>query len=264
MAASDIAATGMYAMKTKMETLTGNIANSKTIAYKAQEVEFKDTLYQMYQPAGMPLDDAGNITPVPFQVGTGVRVGSTYRHLAKGEAISTENPLDLYIDGPGYLKVTYPDDTYVYTQAGNFTLDDQRRIVTSEGYLVEDGFTIPEYTTDIYINRQGEIYARVDGEEDAQLVGNFSLTIFNNPRGLEAISENFYKETPASGDPVEGQPDEQGYGSILQKHIEASNVQLITQMTGIIDAQICYQACAEVIKKDNQRKEVDISLARNS
>ena len=264
MAASDIAATGMHAMKTKMETLTGNVANSKTIAYKAQEVEFKDTIYQMYQPAGMPIGDTGYLTPTAFQVGTGVRVGSTYRHLTKGEAISTENPLDFYIDGPGYVRVTYPDDTSVYTQACNFTLNEQRQIVTSEGYLVEDGFTFPENTVDIYVNRQGEIYAKVDGEQDPQLIGTLSLTVFNNPRGLEAISENFYRETAASGAPIEGQPDSTGYGSILQKHIEASNVQLITQMTGIIDAQICYQACSEVIKKDNQRKEVDISLARTS
>lgn len=265
MAASDIAATGMASVMVKMETEANNIANSKTTAFKREMVGFKDMIYQTPRPAGTPTaTSGGSLFPTPIQLGTGVTVGSTYRDLTRGDPVQSQGPYDFYIYGEGYFQIQYPDGTTTYTRAGNFTLDDQRQVVTAEGYIVGNtALVIPQDAVDVVVNRQGEIWVTLAGQPGApQQIGTINLITFPNPRGLEAIGENLYMETAASGGPIEGQPGTPGFGQILQSFLEESNVQIMTEMVGMIDSQLLHQVLAEVVKKDSARKEAEITISR--
>lgn len=267
MSASDIAATGMAAMMVKMETEANNIANDQTTAYKRGMVGFEDMLYQTPRPAGTPLSTSGDIVfPTPIQIGTGVTVGSTYRDLTRGDPVQTQGPYDLYINGEGYFPIQYPDGTIAFTRAGNFTLDNNRQIVTSQGYVVGENsaFVVPQDAINVVVNRQGEIWVTTATTPDnPQSLGTFSLALFPNPRGLESIGENLYAVTAASGQPQYGTPGvDEGYGQTIQNFLEESNVRLMVEMVGMIKSQQLHQALAEVVKKDSARAESEITITR--
>lgn len=265
MPASYIAATGMNAMTVDMEIKANNIANANTTAFKREMVGFEDMLYQTPRPAGTPITSGGEkaIFPTPIQMGSGVTVASTYRDLTRGDPIQTQGPYDLYLNGEGYFQVRYVDGTTAYTRAGNFTLNNESQIVTSQGYIFENGFTIPQNTVNVVVNRQGEIWATVAGTPPTQQnIGTIQLATFPNPRGLEAIGENLYVETVASGGPTISTPGQPGFGQTIQSFLEGSNVQMMTEMVGMIQSQQIHQVCAEVVKKDSARQEAEIMIAR--
>ncbi len=242
-----IAATGMLAQQTNIDVIANNIANLNTTGFKRQRPEFQDLLYQSLRRVGAASSDAGTIVPSGVQLGVGVKTASVYRITEQGNLVSTGNTLDLAIQGHGYFRIQLPSGDDAYTRAGTFQISPQGQIVTADGYVVAPGITIPSGATDISINSSGEVQVKLDGQVAPQTVGQIELTTFPNEAGLEAIGDNLLLETPASGAPTTGTPGSTGFGTLQQGFLEISNVDAVSEITNMINAQRAYELNSKVI-----------------
>jgi flagellar basal-body rod protein FlgG len=245
------AATGMDAQQLQMDLIANNLANTATTGYKAARPEFED-LYteQIRAPGGVPSVNGG--PPAPLEVGLGVRTGATTRSLAQGQMVTTQNPLDLAIQGTGYFRIQLANGDVGYTRAGNFAVDASGRLSTQDGLLLDPTITVPSGTTSVTIAANGAVTATVTGREQPQTLGTIELAMFTNPGGLTAMGGNLMSATAASGEPVVVKPGDQGSGSLLQGSLESSNVQAVQEMVNMISSQRSYELSSKVISAADQ------------
>jgi len=247
-----IGATGMIAQQLNVETISNNIANATTTGFKKQRAEFQDLLYQNFRRIGSTSSDAGTVVPTGVQVGAGVRVAAVARVLEQGNLNITDNKLDVAINGSGYFQVTLPSGDTSYTRAGNFKLSPEGIIVTADGYPVQPNITIPTNAVDVAINPSGEVLVKLDGQTATQNVGQLQLATFANAAGLEAIGDNLFLETGASGQSVTGNPGAPGFGRVTQGALETSNVNVVQEITTLITAQRAYEMNSKIIKTTDE------------
>ncbi|WP_372395958.1 flagellar basal-body rod protein FlgG [Azospirillum sp. HJ39] len=247
-----IASTGMMAQQMNVEVISNNIANINTTAFKRSRAEFQDLMYQAERRQGSQSTDSGTIVPTGVEVGLGVRPTSVNRINTTGNLTSTGNELDLAIEGRGYFNVTQPGGETVYTRAGSFKLSPEGSIVTADGFAIAPGITVPQGTREVVINRSGEVLAYVDGQTQPVNQGQLAMTVFVNDSGLEALGDNLFRATPASGEPQDGLAGQAGFGTIRQKYLESSNVNVVQEITELISAQRAYEMNAKVIEAGDQ------------
>jgi flagellar basal-body rod protein FlgG len=252
MRALSIASTGMLAQQTNVEVIANNLANMNTTGFKMQRAEFQDLLYQNIQTPGSQTSDNGAVAPNGIQIGAGVKTAAIYRITTQGDLKNTSNPYDVAVQGPGYFRIQQADGTDAYTRAGNFSLSPQGQLVTQQGQVVQPGIAIPQNTLSVTINAQGQVNATVAGNTTPQTVGQLELTRFPNEAGLNAVGDNLYLETPASGSPQAGVPGTPGYGTIQQGFLETSNVNSVDEITSLITAQRAYEMNSKVISAADQ------------
>ena len=252
MRALSIASTGMQAQQTNVEVIANNLANMNTTGFKEQRAEFTDLLYQNIQTPGSQTSDQGTYAPNGIQLGAGVRTAAVYRVTTQGDLKSTGNPYDVAIQGAGFFRIQQSDGTDAYTRSGNFSLSPQGQLVTQDGLVVQPGIAIPQNTISVTINAQGQVNATVAGNTTPQTVGQLELTRFPNEAGLNAVGNNLYLETQASGAPQAGVPASTGYGTIQQGFLETSNVNSVDEITALITAQRAYEMNSKVITAADQ------------
>ncbi|KFI24297.1 flagellar basal-body rod protein FlgG [Paenirhodobacter enshiensis] len=247
MRALQIAATGMSAQQMRVDVISNNLANMSTTGYNARRAEFADLYYQQDTRPGTIQASDGTMVPAGIQIGLGVRPTAVSVDLAQGSLSSTGGDLDLAIDGAGYLEVTLPSGASAYTRDGGLKRSADGQIVTSDGFEVVPGITIPEEATSVAINAAGEVYAYFSNQVQPQLLGQFTLANFTNDKGLEAIGSNLFKETEASGPPTVGTPGTDSLGTLRQGYLEDSSVDSVREITELIKAQRGYEMNAKVI-----------------
>ena len=251
MRAMSIAATGMQAQQTNVEVIAHNIANVSTTAFTRRKAEFQDLLYQSTERVGSSSSEAGTLLPVGTQVGLGVRNSAVNRITLQGTLGETGNVYDLALEGRGYFGVNLPDGTVSYTRDGSFKLSNEGQIVTTEGYPLEPNITVPTDAKDVTVNQAGEvIVTEANGRQ--QTAGRIGLYLFANEAGLEATGGNKFTETEASGQPNRGLPSDVGYGRLRQSYLEASNVNVVQEITQLIQAQRAYEMNSKVIEASDQ------------
>lgn len=248
MRALGIGATGMQAQQLNVEVISNNIANISTTGFKRSRAEFQDMLYENMRRVGSPSSDTGTLLPSGLQVGLGVKPVATYRIHEQGNLVVTNNQYDVAINGRGFLQVQMPDGTTSYTRAGSLQTNESGQIVTPDGFLVLPTITVPSNALSVTINASGQVAATIDGQTSQQVLGQIQLAAFINPTGLEAIGDNLLKETAASGSPITGNPQSAGFGSLVQGSVESSNVNVVSEITGLITAQRAYEMNSRVIK----------------
>jgi len=247
----NVAATGMAAQETQLDTIANNLANANTTGYKAQRVEFEDMLYQNVRSAGP--NAAGNVTPTTIQVGTGARVAATARDFSQGTLHQTGNQLDLAIEGQGFFQVLLPSGETAYTRGGSFHTDSQGNVVTANGNPLQPAITIPQSATSVTIASDGTVSVTLPGQTAAQQVGSLQLAMFPNSGGLNSSGGNLFTATTASGDAVVGTPGgSDGLGQIEQGYLEQSNVSVVDEFINMIVAQRSYEASSRVVQAADQ------------
>src|SRR5687768_5389086 len=234
MRALSIAATGMLAQQTNVEVIANNLANMNTTGFKVQRAEFQDLLYQNIERSGAATSEANTLLPSGIQIGVGVRTASISRTTGQGNLASTGNPYDLAIQGGGYFRIQMPDGTDAYTRDGSLSLSADGQLVTSKGFVVAPGIAIPQGTIAVTINAIGQVQATVAGQTAPQTLGQIELTRFPNEAGLQAMGDNLFSETAASGAPLTGLPGSTGYGTLQQGFLETSNVNAVQEITNLI------------------------------
>ena len=248
----DIAATGMQAQQLYVDVTSQNLANINTTAYKLQRPEFADLLYQNQRAAGSNSSDNGTLVPTGIQIGLGVRLTAIDRNTTQGTLTQTSAPLDMAIQGRGFFQITLPTGQLAYTRAGGFQVSADGTLVTSDGYPLVPTVTIPSNATSISIDQSGDVSATIPGQTTAALITQLVTSNFINEAGLQAIGNNSYTETAASGAAVTGTPGLDGFGTILQGFLETSNVNPVTELTNLIKAQRVYEMNSKVITKTDQ------------
>jgi flagellar basal-body rod protein FlgG len=241
----NVAATGMSALETQLDTIANNIANSNTSGYKRQEAEFEDLLYQTLR--GPTPNADGGTSPSAVQLGSGTRIVATTRSFAQGSVQQTGNPLDLAIEGAGFLRVTQANGEPAFTRAGHLKLDAQGRLVTADGLAVEPPISIPADATRITIAQDGTVSVEQPGQSAPSQLGQLQLATFTNPGGLTAIGHNLFVASGASGEPSVGNAGAEGRGTFMQGALEGSNVEVVTEMIGLIRTQRAYEVNSKVI-----------------
>lgn len=252
MSSLKIAATAMLAQQLNVDVIANNIANLNTTAFKRQRAEFVDLLYQSQSQVGATSSDTGTITVSGADFGTGVRIGSVYRIHEQGNLMSTGNNLDMAIQGRGWFQVTMPDGTTGYTRAGSFQIGPTGQIVTPQGYTVVPGITIPNDAQNVTINNSGEVLVTLPGQTTPSNVGQLQLASFANEAGLQALGDNMFKDTAASGNAVTGVPGATGFGTIQQGFLETSNVNMVNEITSMISAQRAYELASKVVQTSDE------------
>lgn len=247
-----IAATGMMAQQLHVEVISNNIANMTTSGYKRRRPEFQDLLYQSQRRIGAQSSEVGTVVPAGVQVGLGVKPASVYRIHEQGNAVQTENSLDLAIQGEGYFVIELPTGEFAYTRDGSFQLSPDGLLVNGDGFAVSPGITVPEDAIDIAINANGGVEAKLQGQTNPVDLGQIELATFANDAGLEAVGNNFLMETPASGTAAISTPGTNGLGALLQGFIESSNVNPVSEITALITAQRAYDLNSKVITASDE------------
>jgi flagellar basal-body rod protein FlgG len=248
----DIGATGMLAQQMNVDVISNNIANMSTNGYKRQRVDFQDLIYQNIDRPGTISSDAGTVLPSGLQLGLGVKVASVYRIHEQGPLQTTENPFDMAITGDGYFQVTLPSGETAFTRSGVFQVNADGEIVNTKGFQIEPGIVIPPDAIDVDINTSGEIFAKIQGQSNLVSLGQIQLASFVNPAGLEAIGDNMFIETEASGTATTGTPGTDNFGMLQQGILEQSNVNVVEEITNLISAQRAYEMNSNVISTSDE------------
>ncbi|NHB43922.1 flagellar basal-body rod protein FlgG [Helicobacter pylori] len=255
------ATSGMLAQQTHIDTTSNNIANVNTTGFKKSRADFNDLFYQAMQYAGTNTSNT-TLSPDGMEVGLGVRPSAITKMFSQGSPKETENNLDVAITGKGFFQVQLPDGTTAYTRSGNFKLDEQGNLVTSEGYLLIPQITLPEDTTQVNIGADGTVSVTQGLQTTSNVIGQITLANFVNPAGLHSMGDNLFSITNASGDAIVGNPDSQGLGKLRQGFLELSNVRLVEEMTDLITAQRAYEANSKSIQTADAMLQTVNSLKR--
>ncbi len=246
-----VAKTGLDAQQTRMAVVSNNLANVNTTGFKQGRAVFEDLLYQnVRQSGGQSSQDT--ILPSGMNLGTGVRVVATEKLFTQGSVLQTGNAMDVAINGRGFLQVLKPDGEIGYTRDGTLQLNDQGELVTSSGYIVQPGITIPDGAQSITIGTDGVVSVKIAGQAIPTQVGSLEVADFINPVGLQAIGENLYIETAASGSAQPGTPGLNGLGAINQGALEGSNVNVVSELVNMIETQRAYEMNSKAISTNDQ------------
>ncbi|AOS82270.1 flagellar basal-body rod protein FlgG [Hydrogenophaga intermedia] len=240
------AKTGVQAQDAKLQAIANNLANVNTTGFKRDRVVFEDLFYQVERQPGAAQAEGMN-TPVGVQLGNGVRVAGTQKVFTTGSLQTTGQPLDIAIQGQGFLQVELPSGETAYTRAGQLQRSPEGRLMTAQGYPLVPDITLPANAKSITIGENGTVSVGVAGDTAPQEVGQITLAGFINPAGLLALGDNLYQETTASGVPTEGIAGEEALGAIKQGALEGSNVQVVEEMVDMITAQRTYEMSTKVL-----------------
>ena len=246
-----IAKTGLDAQQTRMAVVSNNLANVNTVGFKQGRAVFEDLLYQnVRQSGGQSSQDT--VLPSGLSLGTGVRIVATAKSHAQGSVLQTSSPLDVAIGGNGFFQILKPDGDLAYTRDGSFQKNDQGELVTSGGYVVQPGISIPDNAQSITIGKDGTVSVKLPGQTAPTQVGTLEIVGFINPVGLQPVGENLYIETASSGTAQAGTPGLNGLGALEQGALEGSNVNVVAELVNMIETQRAYEMNSKAISTNDQ------------
>jgi flagellar basal-body rod protein FlgG len=246
-----VAKTGLDAQQTRMSVISNNLANVNTTGFKRGRAVFEDLLYQNVRQAGAQSSQDTQL-PTGLTLGTGVRTVATEKIFTQGNIMQTNNSLDVAIEGRGFFQILLPDGSLAYSRDGSYQLDNSGQMVTSNGYVLQPGITIPANTLSMTIGEDGIVTAMTQGSSAPQQVGSLQLSDFINPAGLQAIGQNLFLETAASGAPQSGTPGLNGIGRVMQGALETSNVNTVEELVNMIETQRAYEMNSKAISTSDQ------------
>lgn len=250
----------MIGQQFNIDTVANNLANVNTSGFKKNRADFEDLLYQTIRTAGTPATEI-TVIPVGVQVGHGVKVAATQKIFLQGSLQNTGNVSDMAIEGEGFFRILQYDGTYAYTRDGAFKIDSEGQLVTSNGFRVLPELILPEdfIRESLTVSQDGRVTVRIAGNDEPVQAGQIELYRFVNPAGLQAIGQNLFMQTSASGEAIAGQPGYDGQGKIIHRFLEMSNVQPVEEMVNMIVAQRAYEMNSKAI----QTSDTMLGIANN-
>ncbi|MGN6658900.1 MAG: flagellar basal-body rod protein FlgG [Achromobacter mucicolens] len=247
-----IAKTGLEGQQTSMDVISNNLANVSTNGFKRGRAVFQDLMYQTLRQPGAQVGDATQL-PSGLQLGTGARVAATERIHSTGNLNNTGSEMDVAINGRGFLPVELPDGTQAYTRDGALQRDQNGQLVTVSGYVIQPPINVPDNALSITIGTDGMVSVTQPGAAGINVqIGQLQIATFINPTGLQSIGENLYLETDSSGPANLLQPGVDGAGSIMQKYVETSNVNVAEELVNMITTQRAYEMNSKAVKTSDE------------
>jgi flagellar basal-body rod protein FlgG len=253
------AAAGMNCQQTNIDVIANNLANVNTSGFKKNRIHFQDLMYQTMRMAGAATSSDGQV-PTGIQIGMGAKVVSVDKTFLQGDFAQTKNQLDLAIEGKGFFKVLN-SGRESYTRAGGFKVDKDGYICDGNGNRLQPEFAIPARTASITVDPGGRLVA---SGSDGRELGSVQIQLFNfaNPAGLQNVGQNLFIPSDASGDPVQGNPGTDEFGTLSQGFLEMSNVDVVEEMINMIMAQRAYEIGGKVIQAGDDMLQMVNNLKR--
>ena len=234
------AVSGMMGHRLSLDVIANNLANVNTAGFKSGRVNFTDALYQASRMATSNRD---------LRVGHGVRPVEIQPAFTQGSLQQTDQPTDLAIYGDGFFRIQLPDGTVGYTRNGALRIDADGRLVSADGMPLADNIQVqPGDAGSLSVDPDGRVRVTRPGETQSQLLGQIQLARFNNPEGLEALGQTLYRESQNSGGAQAGLPNTAGFGQIVQRTLETSNVSMADEMASLVVAQRAYGFSVKVLQ----------------
>jgi len=267
-AALNSAATGLRALSTQIDVVSNNLANAETTGFKASRVNFEDLMYMPLKQPGVTGVD-GNFSPAGVYVGLGTRISNTELDLSQGSPDSTNNPLDIAIQGNGFFRVKVLSslgDGTAYTRNGGFFINSTGELVVGmgDGYTLVPPIKVPPGTTSdqIGISQDGLVTVTSPTTNTKTTVGQLQLSLFPNPQGLKLLGGSLYQQTDSSGPPTSQNPEAGGAGLVLQNYLESSNVDPVKELVSLIKTQQSFELNSQSIQTADQALQTIANLKR--
>ena len=256
-------ASGMIGQQFNIDTISNNLSNVNTVGFKQNRADFEDLLYQTQRLAGTPATEV-TLVPTGIQVGHGVKTAASQKIFSQGALQSTDNVTDFAVQGEGLFRVLLYDGSYGYTRDGSFKIDSNGQIVNANGFRLLPETILPDdfIRESLTVSQDGRMTVNVAGIADPIDVGQVQLFRFVNPAGLQAVGQNLFKVTSASGDPIGGRPGFDGMGTVVQKFLEMSNVSVVKEMVNMIVAQRAYEINSRAIQTSDSMLATAVGLKR--
>lgn len=246
-----VARTGLDAQDVKMRVIANNLANVNTTGFKRDRANFETLAYQQVVAAGSQADSQNKLA-IGLNLGTGVQLTGTERIDTQGTLNTTDNTLDLAIEGAGFFQLQRPDGSIAYTRAGNFKTNADGTVVSPDGLPLVPQIQIPDGASAISIGNDGTVSATVPGQTEPTQIGQIETARFVNSAGLQAIGGNLLVESAASGPPQVGAAGLEGRGTIRQGALEQSNVNTVQELVDMIETQRAYEVASKMIKATDE------------
>lgn len=241
----------MKAQQTNMDVQANNIANVSTDGFKKSRAEFEDLMYQTIIEPGAATG-ANSVSPTGVQVGMGVKTSAVTKDFEQGSTKVTNGAFDMEIRGTGFFPVQTPNGQIAYTRDGAFKKGPDGRIQDKNGNSLQPEIVIPPNASGIEISGTGQVQVILENATQPQNVGQIQLVGFVNPAGLKSMGGNLFMPTASSGLPQQGQPGQNGLGSLAQGQLETSNVNIVDEMVGMITTQRAYETNSKMIQASDQ------------
>ncbi|WP_340313854.1 flagellar basal-body rod protein FlgG [Rhizorhabdus argentea] len=250
-AALHVARTGLDAQNMRMQVIANNLANVNTTGFKRDRASFETLAYQAMTAPGAASSESTKFA-TGTNLGTGVQINGTAKIETQGSLQTTDNALDMAVEGAGYFQIQMPDGRTGYTRDGNFTLSSEGNIVNSDGYQLQPQIQIPQGADKITIGNDGTVSVSMPGATESTEVGKIELARFVNPAGLQSEGNNILTETASSGQPQTGAGGTDGLGNIRQGALESSNVNIVEELVDMIETQRAYEVNSKMISATDQ------------
>ena len=228
------AAAGMAAQQERIGAVSNDLANVSTNGYKHVRVGFRDL---MYQQAGRPAAET-------VRTGTGAAAVDAGRAMTQGALKRTDQPLDVAIQGEGFLRVRLPDGRQALTRDGAMHVDGRGRLTNSLGALMQPEIRVPRGVTAEQITIAGDGTVSAGGDE----LGRLDIVTVRAPQALTSVGDNAFVPSPESGAPTRAP----GATTLEAGALEGSNVDMSDAMVELIDAQRSYQLASKAIETADQ------------
>jgi len=253
------AATGMQAQQIEQDVVANNLANVNTVGFKKSRADFQDLMYQLSTKAGSETS-SGNQLTVGIEIGMGVKPVATQKIFSQGDYQQTGNSYDWAIEGDGFFQLDDNGQT-VYTRAGNFKINRDGILCNTEGLKLIPEVSIPQNAVTFTLD-SGGTWTAADENGTSVATGRIELAKFINPAGLSSMGRNLFAKTDGSGEPVTGNPGENGLGTTSQSFLEMSNVNVIDEMVKMIAGQRAYEINSKSITTADNMLEMVNNLKR--
>ncbi|HYD79882.1 MAG TPA: flagellar hook-basal body complex protein [Paucimonas sp.] len=248
-----IAALGMQAHQLGIETIANNLANINTTGYKTGRVNFHSLLSP--ETSGSAADAASSAT---------ANANGVLRDFAVGKTKATESAYDVAIQGAGFFAVMLPDGSKAYTRGGSLRINNESFLTTSAGHVLAPSILLPANVAELVIAADGKVMARGADQAELNEVGQLEIATFTNPEGLQALDGGLYRPNELSGDAMPGRPGEDGRGTVAQRRLEGSNVNMVEEMVNLISMQQTFGFLSKVITADEELKQITNNLRKSS
>ncbi len=256
------AALGMSAQQRSVDNIANNLANVGTTGFKRSTIAFQDLFYENIASSKLGSSSSRGSSDGPMlQIGHGSRAVATIRNFMQGSVAETGNALDLAISGDGFFQVELPDGSTGYTRDGNFSRNSSGLLVNNSGLPLAGQLEVPTDALAVDISQDGTVKALLSDNTQVE-IGQIELAKFANSGGLEAIGDNIFVETESSGLAFFGTPGEEGFGVVRQGYLEQSNVDIVTEMVRLIEAQRAYETNSKMVQAAEDMMQVTNSIKR--
>jgi flagellar basal-body rod protein FlgG len=261
-----VAATGLFAHQSNVETIANNVANIGTPAFKKSRVVFQDLLAQAGQPAAAPgvrdgTQDAASAAPAAR--GLGVSAAQVARVFESGELRLTESPLDLAIQGEGFIEVLLPDGDTGLVRGGTLQRGSDGTLLSAQGYPLKAGIVLPPDAQQFQVSRGGVVSVPGGPGELPQELGVIDIVLCTDLQALQPLGDGLYRAPDDGARLVAVSAGEDGAGTLVQGHLEGANVRMADEMVALMVAQRAYEMSAKVMQAADEMMGISNNLRKS-